>query len=90
MIACFIVFLVEMGENNWVFQPLTCPRTCGGRPCDEFGRLCEPNMMLGPTVAVMDRMGAKNDEAIFVRGEWWRIIACNWLHAGIFHLLFNL
>lgn len=47
-------------------------------------------MMIGPTVAVLDAMGAKNDPKIFADGEWWRILACNWLHAGILHLAFNM
>jgi len=46
--------------------------------------------MFGPRVAVLDQLGAKDEVAIFARGEWWRILACNWLHAGLFHLLFNL
>ena len=46
--------------------------------------------MLGPRMAVLDALGAKNDVAIFEHGEAWRLIACGWLHAGAFHLLLNL
>jgi len=38
----------------------------------------------------MRQMGAKDDVGIFERGEWWRIFTCNWLHVGLFHLLFNM
>jgi len=38
----------------------------------------------------MDRMGAKNDEAMFSRHEWWRMVSCNWMHAGVVHLVFNM
>ena len=38
----------------------------------------------------MERLGAKKDSAIFGEGEAWRILACNWLHAGVVHLAFNL
>lgn len=46
--------------------------------------------MIGPKVSVMERLGAKKDSAIFGEGEAWRILACNWLHAGVVHLAFNL
>ena len=45
--------------------------------------------MLGPRMAVLDAMGAKNDVAIFEGGEWWRLLTCGWLHAGILHWLLN-
>lgn len=89
-LVCAIVFVLEVNENGWRFQPLTCEATCDGRQCNKDGTACEPNLMFGPTIAVLDQLGAKNEEAIFDRGEWWRILACNWLHAGLFHLLFNI
>ncbi len=46
--------------------------------------------MLGPTVVVLDRPRAQNDVAIFEHGEWWRVAACNWLHAGIIHASLNM
>ncbi len=85
------VFVIEIQANGWALQPFSCPRTCaGGMPCFEDGALCEANPLLGPTVAVLDRLGAKNDVAIFQRGEWWRILTCNWLHAGIIHAALNM
>ena len=41
-------------------------------------------------MAVMNQLGAKNDAAIFEQNEWWRIVTCNWLHAGLIHLLLNM
>lgn len=85
------VFVLEIKTNGWKFQPFSCPATCAdGSPCFEDGRSCEANPLLGPTVAVLDQLGAKNDVAIFQRGEWWRIATCNWMHAGLLHLLFNM
>ena len=85
------VFVLEIYTNGWSFQPFSCPATCaGGMPCYEDGTLCQANPLLGPTVAVLDGLGAKNDVAIFEHGEWWRIAACNWLHAGVIHLVLNL
>jgi len=89
-LACSFAFVCQMQRNGWRFQPLTCPEVCAGRPCNVDGTPCEANLLLGPTVAVLNAMGAKNDEAIFERNEWWRIIACNWLHAGLVHLAFNM
>jgi membrane associated rhomboid family serine protease len=89
-VVCSLVFLAEIGRNGWGFQPFACPASCGGRPCYEDGSSCESNPMLGPTAHVMKVMGAKDNTGIFERGEWWRIIACNWLHVGLFHLLFNM
>jgi len=84
------MFTWEIQANGWKFQPFACPADCGGRPCYEDGSPCEANPLLGPTMAVMNQLGAKNDEAIFEQSEWWRIVSCNWLHAGLFHLLLNM
>jgi len=84
------VFVVEIYENGWGFQPMACPASCLGAPCYEDGSPCEANMMIGPRVMVLDRLGAKNDPKIFGEQEWWRVITCNWLHAGILHLAFNM
>jgi len=59
---------------------------CDGAPCYDDGTACESNLLIGPTLAVMYRLGAKDDHAIFHEGEWWRVISCNWLHAGVLHL----
>lgn len=90
VLACCILFLVEMAENEWKVQPFVCPASCAGRPCYEDGAACEANPLLGPTTAVMDKLGAKDDVAIFEEGEWWRVVACNWLHVGLIHLLLNM
>ena len=82
--TCCIVFFVELGANGG-FQPFACPTTGRiGMPAYDDGTPCEPNVMLGPSISAMDQLGAKNDLAIFERGEWWRLIICNWLHSGIF------
>lgn len=85
------VFVLEVYANNWELQPFSCPRACaGGMPCFENGSPCEANPLLGPTVQVLNQLGAKNDAAIFERGEWWRLLSCNWLHAGIIHAALNM
>lgn len=70
-IVCSGAFAAEMQANDWNFQPFSCPKMCERGPCFEDGTKCEANPLLGPTMGVMDQLGAKNDEAIFGRGEWW-------------------
>ena len=87
--VCVLVFLKEMQEAGWAFQPLDCAGQCENGPCDAHGAPCESNMMLGPKLEVMRRLGAKDGDAIFGHGEWWRLLSCSWLHAGLFHLASN-
>lgn len=85
-----LVFLWEIERNGWGIQPLSCPMSCAGLPCYEDGSPCESNPLLGPRVSTLDAMGAKNDVRIFEQGEYWRIVSCNWMHAGLLHLIFNM
>ena len=90
IIGCVGVFLLEVQANGWVLQPFLCPSTTSaGLPAYDDGTPCEGNLMLGPTIAVLDALGAKNDVKIFEGGEWWRFFTCNWMHAGVIHLLLN-
>ena len=87
--GCTLIMIVEIGINGG-FQPFVCARTdAAGISTNEDGSDCEGNLMLGPRIAVLDAMGAKNDVAIFERGEWWRVLACGWLHSGLVHLALN-
>lgn len=79
--ACCMVMLFEIRNNDWQFQPFGC---------SEQEPLCEPNPMFGPKYRVMQEMGAKNDVLIQEHGEWWRVLTCNWLHAGLIHLAMNM
>jgi len=47
------------------------------------------NPMLGPDSSVLIDLGAKVTSLI-VAGEWWRLIAPMFLHAGLIHLLLNM
>jgi len=48
------------------------------------------NPMLGPEATVLADLGAKITSKIVNDGEWWRLIAPMFLHAGLFHLLVNM
>ncbi len=39
---------------------------------------------------VLVELGAKYGPLIILRGEWWRLITANFLHAGLLHIGFNL
>jgi membrane associated rhomboid family serine protease len=35
-------------------------------------------------------MGALDVQKVVDGHQWWRLITCNWLHGGVFHLLANM
>ncbi|KAK1306910.1 Uncharacterized protein QJS10_CPA10g00349 [Acorus calamus] len=48
------------------------------------------NPLFGPSTDTLDLMGALNWKRVVWKGEWWRLFACVWLHAGVVHLLANM
>lgn len=46
----------------------------------------QDNIMLGPYVYDLDRMGAKNTAKMLVNNEWWRLLTPMVLHGGWIHL----
>lgn len=72
-------------------RPIRTPFSYDSRPDDTVDRLnSDRRSLYGPcAVQVLARIGAKDADAIFERGEWWRVVGCNWLHAGVFHLASN-
>lgn len=86
---CCLQFGVEMRQARWIFLPLVCPQKCDGAPCGSDGAPCEANLLFGPSLSVLKLLGAKSGDAILVHGEWWRVFACNWLHAGVLHVMSN-
>jgi rhomboid protease GluP len=45
--------------------------------------------LLSPQTAALDRVGALNSTLV-ASGEWWRLLTCVFVHAGLIHILFNL
>ena len=90
LIGCVIGFTVEIWQNGWEFQPFWCGTCDDGSVCNEDGTPCEANILLGPAYEAMVRSGGKLDKLIFDKGEWWRVLTCNWLHGGLLHLGMNM
>ncbi len=44
---------------------------------------------LSPSVQTLFVMGGMTRDAVSKDGEWWRLITCGFLHAGVVHLLCN-
>lgn len=49
----------------------------------------EANPTIGPPVTVMVAWGAKDAALILYDHEWWRLLTCVMLHAGVWHILSN-
>lgn len=49
----------------------------------------EENGTIGPPVYTMVKWGAKEAAFIVYRNEWWRLMSCLLLHAGLFHIIPN-
>lgn len=47
------------------------------------------NLWYGPYPHVLSDFGAKNAALILYRDEWWRLLTCTLLHAGVIHYVVN-
>ncbi|XP_074285192.1 RHOMBOID-like protein 5 [Silene latifolia] len=85
-----LLFVLTMYENN-------CPDTyeepdkCLLR--DLLGRFSflplHENRLIGPSSITLERLGGLRVELV-QNGEWWRLLSCLWLHAGLIHLIANM
>ncbi|KAJ6407870.1 hypothetical protein OIU84_011223 [Salix udensis] len=48
------------------------------------------NPLLGPSSMTLQKMGALDVKKVVDGHQGWRLISCNWLHGGVFHLLANM
>ncbi|CAA6654993.1 unnamed protein product [Spirodela intermedia] len=88
VVANVAVFLISMYVNN-------CPNRSDSCVARFLGRFSfqpfKENPLLGPRPQrELQRMGALDVKKVVDRHQWWRLISCIWLHAGVFHILANM
>ncbi|CAA7389708.1 unnamed protein product [Spirodela intermedia] len=87
VVANIAVFLISMYVNN-------CPNRSDSCVARFLGRFSfqpfKENPLLGPASSTLQRMGALDVKKVVDRHQWWRLISCIWLHAGVFHILANM
>ncbi|KAE8717319.1 Ribonuclease II, putative isoform 1 [Hibiscus syriacus] len=82
-----VVFIITMYVNN-------CPKKSAFCIADFLGRFSfqpfRENPLLGPSSVTLRNMGALDVNKVVHGDQGWRLITCNWLHGGVFHLLANM
>ncbi|KAJ7961409.1 Rhomboid-like protein [Quillaja saponaria] len=92
LIPCFVVanvvlFIVTMYVNDCPKNSISCiARFLGRFSFQPF----KENPLLGPSSLALQKMGGLDVDRVVHRHQGWRLIACMWLHAGLFHLLANM
>ncbi|KAJ0962090.1 hypothetical protein J5N97_029918 [Dioscorea zingiberensis] len=83
------VFIASMYVNNCPsYDP---PYGCVARFLGRFSfQSLRQNPMLGPSSETLEKMGALEWGKVVHGHEGWRLLACIWLHGGVFHLLANM
>ncbi|KAK9920655.1 hypothetical protein M0R45_029203 [Rubus argutus] len=87
VIANVIMFIITMYVNNCPKNSISCIATFLGR--FSFQPFKE-NPLLGPSSSTLQKMGALDVSKVVDDHQGWLLITCNWLHAGVFHLLANM
>ncbi|KAJ6407871.1 hypothetical protein OIU84_011223 [Salix udensis] len=81
------MFIITMYVNNCPKKSLSCiARFLGRFSFQPF----KENPLLGPSSMTLQKMGALDVKKVVDGHQGWRLISCNWLHGGVFHLLANM
>ncbi|KAM7254777.1 hypothetical protein ACFE04_020018 [Oxalis oulophora] len=87
VIANVITFVITMYVNN-------CPKNSYSCIADFLGRFSfqplKENPLLGPSATTLQKMGGLDVTKVVDDHQGWRLLTCNWLHAGVFHILSNM
>ncbi|GKV05850.1 hypothetical protein SLEP1_g17808 [Rubroshorea leprosula] len=87
VVANTIMLIITMYVNDCPKNSVSCIATFLGRFA--FQPFKE-NPLLGPSSATLQKMGALDVTKVVDGHQGWRLITCNWLHGGVFHLLANM
>lgn len=87
VVANTIVFIITMYVNN-------CPDNSDSCIAKFLGRFSfqpfKENPLLGPSSTSLQKMGALDVSKVVDDHQGWRLLSCNWLHGGVFHILANM
>ncbi|KAK9289698.1 hypothetical protein L1049_007857 [Liquidambar formosana] len=87
IIANTVMLAITMYVND-------CPKNSVSCIAGFLGRFSfqpfKENPLLGPSSATLQKMGGLEVSKVVHEHQGWRLITCNWLHAGVFHLLANM
>ncbi|WOL14999.1 RHOMBOID-like protein 2 [Canna indica] len=88
VVANIVMFAVIMYVND-------CPKnSIKGCAAPFLGRFAfqplKENPLLGPSSTTLDELGALDVQKVVGQRQWWRLVSCIWLHAGLVHVLANM
>ncbi|EXC30978.1 Inactive rhomboid protein 1 [Morus notabilis] len=87
VVANTILFVITMYVNN-------CPENSDSCIAKFLGRFSfqpfKENPLLGPSSTSLQKMGALDVSKVVNDHQGWRLLSCNWLHGGVFHILANM
>ncbi|KAJ9185217.1 hypothetical protein P3X46_004875 [Hevea brasiliensis] len=87
VIANIVMFIITMYVNNCPKNSVSCiARFLGRFSFQPF----KENPLLGPSSTTLQKLGALDVTKVVDEHQGWRLLTCNWLHGGVFHLLANM
>ncbi|KAJ4704663.1 Rhomboid-like protein [Melia azedarach] len=87
VIANIIMFVITMYVNNCPKNSVSCiVRFLGRFSFQPF----KENPLLGPSSITLQKMGALDVGRVVDKHQGWRLLSCNWLHGGVFHIVANM
>ncbi|KAL9232019.1 hypothetical protein vseg_007169 [Gypsophila vaccaria] len=92
-----LIFVVDVLLFVYTMYVNDCPSTYEHpNKClfkDVLGRFSflplHENRLIGPSSSTLENLGGLRLELV-QEGEWWRLLSCLWLHAGLIHLIANM